>query len=111
MGFSDWVKGVFGRQEEEADYDMAPCSRCSYEYPVDVMQSEGSLMFCNECMEKKKEEDVDLERQRKMMSRTAILHFKCADCRFSFKRKEDFKLRICPNCGGTNFFAEGRSYK
>jgi len=111
MGFGDWIKDVFSKQEEQETYDMAPCTRCSYEYPIDVMQSEGSLMFCNECLEKKKVEDVELERKRKMMSRTAVLHFKCGDCSFKFKRAEDFRLSICPNCGGGNFFAEGRSYK
>ena len=111
MGFSDWVKGVFSKEETESTYEMVACSRCSYEYPEDVMQGEGGAFFCGECMTKKKSEDEDLERQRRMMSRTAIFHFKCADCKFAFKRREDFSIKICPNCSGPNFFAEGRSYK
>ncbi|HII72081.1 TPA: hypothetical protein HA265_04975 [Candidatus Woesearchaeota archaeon] len=111
MGFKDWITGLFTKEEEEVSYQTAACGRCGIEYPEDVMNVEGSMMFCNQCMDKKRLEEEDLERKRRLMSRTAILHFKCADCRFSFKRREEFKIRMCPNCGGVNFFAEGRSYK
>lgn len=110
MGFSDWIKGVFNR-DEEPEYDMIACSRCSMEFPEDIMQSEGGVWFCNDCMQKKKQEQEELERKQRMMSRTAILHYRCADCKFAFNRREDFNVKLCPNCGGPNFFAEGRSYK
>ena len=110
MGFSDWVKGIFSK-EEEPSYDVIACARCGIEYPEDVMHPEGSVVFCNDCVEKQKTEQEELERKRRQMSRVAVYHYKCGDCRFSFKRKDDFNLKMCPNCGGQNFFAEGRSYK
>ncbi|MFC1723111.1 hypothetical protein ACFL0V_03150 [Nanoarchaeota archaeon] len=110
MGFTDWIKEKFAG-EQETIYDTNPCARCGIEYPEDVMHTEGSVLFCGNCMGKKKTEQDDLENKRRLMSRVSILHFHCADCKFKFKRKEEARIKICPNCGGPNFFAEGRSYK
>jgi len=111
MGFTDWVKGVFGREEDDSSYDVEACGRCGIEYPTDVMTPSGAVFFCNECLIKKKKEDEDLERQRAQAAKTAVIHYKCGTCKFAFKRKEEFDIKICPNCGGTNFFAEGKSFR
>ena len=48
------------------------------------------------------------KQEKKQAEANQKIKFYCYNCKFHFGRKKDFYVRICPNCGSTNFVEEDR---
>ena len=107
MGIVGWFKDVFGK-EEEIQEAMRLCDKCGIEYPEALMINSGSFVLCSECNVKRKKEISDMDMKRKQALATQKIKFYCYQCKFHFARKKDFGIKLCPNCGSSNFVEEDR---
>ncbi len=103
MVFGNLFRKLLGVEDIEIPEPTSTCVTCGLEFPESSMVMTDTASYCDECNNQRKKELSDMEFKKKQAAILQKVKYHCYSCKFNFSRKQDFTIRLCPNCGSENF--------